>query len=189
MKPPRLLLKDPEHIIREALKTLGISPQWLADLMDISESDLSKKLSIKSLKGCEWYWISNALYIPGDSISFGYFRMQHKANVRWALREGYYHLPKKCGFWKLRFEIWQDVLRDVRFQSRYYGFRLRWKARYQDFSKWIRRKLRREHREYNPVKQAWESFREGKLPQDSFRPGLRLQPKVEKAPADDLTIS
>jgi hypothetical protein len=189
MRSPRIPFEDPERIIHEALKTLGLSARWLADLMDIPESDLSQRLNIKTLKGCEWYWISNALYISGDSLSFGYFRMHHKANIRWAIRDGYFYLPSTWAFWKLRFEIWRDLIRDVRFQSKYYGFRLRLKARFQDFTKWLERKIKREHREYNPVSQAREHFREGGIGKNYFQPGLKTQLKTEKASTNRLTVT
>lgn len=186
-KPRRILYEDPELIVKQALQTLGLSEKWLAKLMNIPASELSPRLNIKVLKGCEWYWLCNALYIPSDSISFGYFPMHHKASVRWAIRDGYFHLPKTWGFWKLRFEIWKDVLRDLRFQSTYYGFRLRWKARYQDSKKWIRTRMSREHREYNPVQQAWEQFHEGKIERNFFRPGLKFWLKTEKVSSEQIT--
>jgi hypothetical protein len=185
----RLLLEDPEVIVYQALQTLGLTKGWLAELMGISELDLPRRLNIKELKGCEWYRISSALYLPGDSISFGYFRMSHKANIRWALRDGYCYLPRSWGLWKLRFEIWQDVLRDVRFQSKHYGFRLRWKARYQDFSKWFKQKIKREHRAYNPVVDARDYFHPETEERKSFRPGLAFQFKKETATERELTLS
>ena len=188
-KPARILLEDPELIVYQALHTLGQSKSWLAKLMGIPEWELSLRLNIKELKGCEWYRISNALYLPGESISFGYFRISHKANIRWALRDGYCYLPRTWGLWKLRFEIWQDVLRDVRFQSKHYGFRLRWKARYQDFSKWLKQKIKREHREYNPVEEAWDYFRPETEKRMVTNPGLKVQFENENTPGSELSLS
>ncbi len=183
-----LLLEDPELIVYDALKTLGLKKSWLADLMDISESELPTRLNIKHLKGREWFKISNALYLPGESISFGYFRISHKAQVRWALRDGYCYLPRTWGLWKLRFEILQDVFRDVRFQSKHYGFRLRWKARYQDFTAWLKRKIKREHREYNPVMEAREHFQPEIAQKKPFFPGLRFQIGSKNSAENEITV-
>lgn len=188
-KPPRVLLEDPEQIVYQGLQTLGLSKRWLAELMNIQESDLPLRLNIKHLKGREWFKISNALYLPGDFISFGYVRMSHKASVRWACRDGYCHLPRTWGFWKLRFEIFKDVLEDLRFQGKHYGFRLRWKARYQDFSKWLKQKIKREHRAYNPIKDAREFFQPEPPESGSLRPGLEFRINSGKAPESELTLS
>ena len=174
-KPLRILLEEPSNIVDQALQTLGLNRGWLAELMGISEAALMGRLNIKSLKCCEWYQISNALYLPVGSISFGYERMSHKANIRWALRDGYYFLPRTWVLWKLRIEIWKDLLHEIQFQSTHYGLRLRWKVRYQDFLKWLKEKINREHSAYNPVKDAWDYFHPETLDGVFGRPGLRIQ--------------
>jgi hypothetical protein len=163
-KNSRTGIHDPEKIVEEALKTLGLSRPWLADLMDIPEAELKWKLNFQNLGALDWFWISEALYFSSDMVSYGYVRDEHKGYIRWAMREETFHLPLTWAQCKIRFQFWKEILFELLYQSRHYGFRLRWKIRSQNFMIWFRKKLTLTY-SVNPVHEARNYFRQEKISQ------------------------
>lgn len=161
----------PGKIVSTALETLGLDSCFLRGLSGLEEHELRCRLSGENLSASEWVALCDALYLRVDCISYGYFYPEHKAQIRWALARGYFKLPRTAAFWRLRVEIWMDILREWRWQSRHCGFRLRWKARFQDFRSGSIRRLDQWRIPYDPQERARTAFRKHAQENDKVTPG------------------
>ncbi len=161
---------ETEKIIALALDALGLSFFYLIELMELPFDITIDRFKSENLGGDEWIAICDALYLNVSSISTGYSRMEHRARIKEAIESGYFHFSKEnhC-VRKLMFEIKQRKREDWFFQSEHYGFRLRWKIRTQDYIQSLKRKLRPNPHQYDPLARIREI---GNQPMIQVRPGL-----------------
>lgn len=177
--------REPERIIEAALETLGLDFRFLGALVHMDEAKLRERLSSKELLCSEWIALCHALYLPLDMISYGYFKRAHKYQVREAILDSYYRLPKTQGYRQLLIEFFWNYVEHWKFESKHYGFRLRWKARSQDTKKFFKRILARRYKHRDPQLYLREVFGP---PPETIAVGLRrrsARPRVQQheAPA------
>lgn len=115
-------MKELRGIIESACRTLGLENNTF------KQSDALDNLTVT-----EWVSLCENLYLPLDSISYGYFRQAHKARIRVAWENGDLWLPRTRALKVLLREIAEDHRREVKCRSKHYGIRLRWKMQMQDF--------------------------------------------------------
>lgn len=170
MEKPRYA-GEPEKIIEAALETLGMTFSDLGKLANIEEQRVRERLRSKNLGVHEWCALCDALYIRCyDTYSIGYMRPAHKYNIRAAVLDSFYRLPKNRGFWRLMREFLSDAIEAWKYP--FYGTRLRWKARRQDSFKLIKRVLARKHRHVDAQAYLREVFGP---PKEVVSVGLRRQ--------------
>lgn len=116
--------REPKKIIEAAFKTIGL------ERVVVSPLDAFDDISATS-----WFTLCSLLHLSPDSYcyGYGYCRREHKARIRTAWEMGELYLPRTHGLKMLLSEIAVDRARDRRWRDDHYGFRLRWKVRYQDF--------------------------------------------------------
>ncbi|MBS1960404.1 MAG: hypothetical protein JST80_13085 [Bdellovibrionales bacterium] len=141
---------QPEKIIEAALETLGLDFAFLESLIHMDETRIRERLRSKELLSSEWIALCEALYVPLGMVSHGYFKEAHKSHIRDAILDSYYRLPKTQGYWRLLFEFFNDYVQNWKYESRRYGVRLRWKARYQDARKFLKRIFARRYKHRDP---------------------------------------
>lgn len=137
---PYLHAGDLPLIVAEALRALGLKPEYLFHLLAVPNERRENFFDPSVLGSDEWLAICDVLYLSPDCYSYGYARREHRARIRVAIEIGYFHLSQNPCVRQLRREIRRDRRTEFRYQSKNYGFRLRWKIRWQDFNSWRRRR-------------------------------------------------
>lgn len=159
---------QPDKIVEAALDTLGLDFAFLGTLIHMDEAKIRERLNSKELLSSEWIALCEALYLPLDMISYGYFKQAHKYRVREAILDSYYRLPKTWGYRRLLLEFFKDYAEHWKFESKHYGFRLRWKARYQDCRKFFKRILAKRYKHRDPQTFLREVFSPPPKPLEIF---------------------
>ena len=173
---------QPDKIVEAALETLGLDFAFLETLIHMDEAKIRERLSSKELLSSEWIALCEALYLPLDMISYGYFKQAHKYRVREAILDSYYRLPKTRGYRWLLLEFFKDYVEHWRFESKHYGFRLRWKARYQDCRKFFKRIFAKRYKHRDPQIYLREVFGPPPKPLEIFVVEFKKQRTPHRRP-------
>jgi hypothetical protein len=121
-----------ESVIRAALRELGLTEDYLRFRLGFEESS-PRCWSADLLGVFEWLEICRVLCLDIDSISYGYDRRWHVAKIRAGIETRTIDLPRTPQLRAMLRELRTLAWSNWRFESRHYGFRLRWRIRRRRF--------------------------------------------------------
>jgi hypothetical protein len=145
---PPLCAGDVSGIVSLALFELGLNEAFfLAAFVRAGGRPrfrcLTRDWAIEEVDVFEWKWICDVLHLPLDSISYGYWRREHRFRVGEAVSEGTYILPMTDSTRGLVREYYRDRKREIRNEAKHYGECLRARMREERYKEMIARRARR----------------------------------------------
>jgi hypothetical protein len=117
-----------EAVILSALAELGLTETYLRRRLDFAPERPSR-WSAYDLDIGEWVRICTILCLHLDSISDGYDRRWHLAKIRTALAARTLDLPRTPQLLGILRELRAQDRANWRWESKQYGFHLRWRIR------------------------------------------------------------
>lgn len=120
---------ETEKIIGHALDELGLDYAYLKNRLELPHGAV-EHLKSKNLSASQWIGICDALYTRAGSISYGYNRREHKAQLRFYWERGLLDLPATKRVKQFIREIKMDRREKRRFQNTCYSRGLRFRIFY-----------------------------------------------------------